>query len=147
MTKCKKIAEFDLLEAFVDEMERRGSNRNVVRLDVDESMAVILRRKTGAQITVDEVQKLADKCLANEWLEYRVLAGKYGQLGLTSSGLGTVRTHQHEQERLKNRSWLKKTSDYIEDHKGLFVALGAAIALAGLLLRLLMRSAGGATIH
>ena len=66
------------------------------------------------------------------------MAGKYGQLGLTTTGLGVVRSRQRKAEALANRISLKKVSDYIEDHKGLFVALGAAIAVAGLLLKLFM---------
>lgn len=136
MAKTKKATEFDLLEIFVTEMEQRGQKRNLIRFDIDEKMAVAVSDKIGIPVTLEEIQKLADRCLANEWLEYSMMAGKYGQLGLSAAGFGVVRSRQRKQEMLTNRSATKKFSDYIEDHKGLFVALGVAIALGGLLLRL-----------
>lgn len=132
--------EFDLLEMFVDEMESRGENRNLVRLDVDEALADRFKQKSGKSITVESLQKLADKCLANEWLEHRVMGGKYHQLGLSTAGVGVVRSRQRKREILSNRSAMKKASDYIEEHKGLFVLLGVAVALAGVLARLFMWS-------
>ncbi len=134
--KIKEITEFDILELYVLEMESEGANRNLVRISVDECMVSALRDKFGIEVTLENLYKLADICLANEWLEHRVMAGKYGQLGLTTTGLGVVRSRQRKAEVLANRTALKKASDYIEDHKGLFVALGAVVAVAGLLLKL-----------
>ena len=138
MAKEKEITEFDILELYVKEMESQGANRNLVQISIDESMASKLHDKLGIEITLENLQRLADICLANEWLEHRVLAGKYGELGLTATGQGVVKSRQRKAELLANRSVLKKISDYIEDHKGLFVALGAAVAVAGLLLKLFM---------
>lgn len=132
----KKATEFDLLEIFVTEMEQRGEKRNLIIFDIDQKMAGAVSDKVGVPVTLEEIQKLADRCLANEWLEHKVLAGKYGQLELSTSGFGVVRSLQRKQEKLANRSFLKKTSDYIEDHKGLFIALTVAIGLAGILVRL-----------
>lgn len=138
MSKIKEVTEFDILELYVSEMESHGANRNLVRVSVDDSMVSDLRNKLGVEVTLEKLQRLTDKCLANEWLEHRVMAGKYGQLGLTTAGLGVVRSRQSKREALANRTSLKKASDYIEDHKGLFIALGAAVAVAGLLLKLFM---------
>ncbi len=140
MAKKREVTEFDILDLYVSEMESQGANRNLVRLSVDDSMVTALREKIGGEVTLEKLQRLADKCLANEWLEHRVMAGKYGhgQLGLTTTGLGVVRSRQRKEEALANRTLLKKASDYIEDHKGLFVALGAAVAVAGLLIKLFM---------
>lgn len=138
MAKIKNVTEFDILELHVSEMESHGANRNLVTISVDDSMVSVLRDKFGGEVTLEKLQRLADKCLANEWLEYRVMAGKYGELGLTATGLGVVRSRQHKEEALAHRTSLKKASDYIEDHKGLFVALGAVVAIAGLLLKLFM---------
>ena len=138
MAKKNEITEFDILELYADEMESEGANRNLIRISVDEYMASALSDKFGVEVTLENLQRLADMCLANEWLEHRVMAGKYGQLGLTTTGLGVVRSRQRKKEALANRTSLKKASDYIEDHKGLFVALGAAVAVAGLLLKLFM---------
>jgi hypothetical protein len=135
MSRKKEIAEFDILELYVSEMESQGVNRNLITISVDESIASKLHERIGIKVTLDNLQRLADICLANEWLEHRTLAGKYGELGLTATGYGVVRSRQRKAELLANRSVLKKVSDYIEDHKGLFVALGAVVAIVSLLLK------------
>lgn len=133
----KEISEEDILRVFVEEMETRGESRKLVRLDVNDSMVEKINSAKGTNIGLEQLRKLADKCLANEWLEHTVMGlGKYGHLSLTTTGLGVVRSRQRKEEVLAKRTWWKKASDYIEDHKGLFLALGAAIAVAGLLLKL-----------
>ena len=135
----KDVSEEDILRIFVEEMEMRGENRKLVRLDVNDSMLEKINSAKGTDIGLDQLCKLADRCLANEWLEHTVMGvGKYGHLSLTTTGLGVIRSRQRKEEALAKRTWWKKASDYIEDHKGLFLVLGAAIAVAGLLLKLLM---------
>ncbi len=133
--------EFDLLRLFVDEMERQGSNRKLVRLDIDDSFVGQLMA-LGLETTIAQAQRLADRCLANEWLEHTVMGGKYISLSLTAAGFGVVRSRQLRKQQLDGRGFLKKVSDYIEDHKGLFVALGVVIALAGLLAKLFTTGGG-----
>lgn len=132
----KNTSEEDILEVFVEEMESRGESRKLIRLDIDESMVERVNARKGSSIDLGQLHKYADICLANEWLEHTVLGGKYGSLSITTTGLGVVRSRQRKAEILANRSLLKRFSDYIEDHKGLFILLGAAIAIAGLLIKL-----------
>jgi hypothetical protein len=140
MGRVKQPSEFNLLEIYVKEMERLGETRKNVYLDVDDSIATQIGKAICAKVTLEQVQCLADRCLANECLEHNFVgSGKYGQLSLTATGFGIVRSIQRKEEALVNRTFLKKASDYIEDHKGLFVALTVAIALAGLLLKLFIR--------
>jgi hypothetical protein len=136
----RKVSEEDILTVFVEEMEARGESRKLVRLDVDALMLERINRAKGCNIDLEKLNRFADRCLANEWIEHAAIGvGKYGYLSLTTTGLGIVRSRQRKEEASANRSRLKKASDYIEDHKGLFVALGAAVALAGLLLKLFAR--------
>ena len=133
----KEISEEDILKVFIEEMETRGESRKLVRLDIDDSMVEKINNAKGTNIGLKQLCKLADRCLANEWLEHTVMGvGKYGHLTLTTTGLGVVRSRQRKEEALAKRTGSKKASDYIEEHKGLFLALGAAIAVAGLLLKL-----------
>lgn len=132
----RNTSEEDILAIFVEEMESRGESRKLVRLDIDESMAERVNARKGSKIDIEQLHKYADICLANEWLEHTVMGGKYGSLSITTTGLGVVRSRQRKAEVLAKRSLLKKFSDYIEDHKGLFILLGAAIAIAGLLIKL-----------
>ena len=132
--------EFYLLEVLVDEMEARGLNKNLVRLNLDDSFAEKISEKMGSPVAMDVIRKRVDRCLANEWLEHKEIGGgRYSGLGLTTTGIGLVRSRQRKEALLAERSFLKRSSDYIEGHKGLFVALAIAIALAGLLVRLFVR--------
>lgn len=75
--------------------------------------------------------------MANEWLEHAAMgAGKYGNLRLTTTGFGVAKSRQRKQELLNEKSIFKKTSDFIENHKGIFIVFGSAIALAGLLVKI-----------
>ncbi len=122
---------------FVDEMEAKGYNKDLVRLNLDDSFTKKFSEKIGNSVEIDVVHKLADKCLANEWLKHDATGvDKYDILKLTTTGMGIVRSRQLREARLAERSFLKRSSDYIEDHKGLFAALAVTIALVGLLVRL-----------
>ncbi len=136
MSQAKAPTEFDLLEVFVDEMESRGETIKLIRFNIDDAMVVRITEKLQSHPTLDQLHRLADKCLANEWLEHKVMAGKYEALGLTTTGFGVVRSKQRQKENLANRTLFKKTSDFIEDHKGLMVALTVVIGFATLLARL-----------
>lgn len=133
----RNTSEEDILSVFVEEMERRGENRKLVRLDIDKSMLERINHNKGSNIDLEQLQKYADRCLANEWIEHTALGGgKYGHLSITTTGLGVVRSRQRKAEVLSNRTLFKKFSDYIEDHKGFFILIGSAVAIAGLLIKL-----------
>lgn len=137
MPRTKKATEYDLLRLFVLQMEENGVPRNVIHLDVDQAAVDLMRDKLNVVTTLEDVQRLADKCLAHEWLEHRFLgAGQYGSLSLTATGHGVVRSLQIKEAAKASRSFLKRASDYVEDHKGLFVIVGVLIAIAGVLTKL-----------
>jgi hypothetical protein len=138
--KAREPVEFDLLNIFVMEMERQGASRNLIRLDVDDAIAKQIGASLGKEVPLERIQRLADKCLAHEWLEHTSIGnGQYGFLSLTTTGVGVVRSRQRKDDLFANRSHLKRASDYIEDHKGLFVALSFLIALAGVLITFFYR--------
>jgi hypothetical protein len=135
--KKKQPSEFDILQLFAEEMDRTGQNRKLVRLNITEESVEKINHKNNSQIDIDRLQRLADKCLANEWLEHTVMGcGQYAKLSLTTTGFGVIRSRQRKEELLSQRSIFKRTSDFIEDHKGLFIFFGSAIALAGLLVKI-----------
>lgn len=137
MVTGDKANEFHLLEVMVDEMEARGVNRNLLRFTVDDELVALVNIKANKPITVEEAWRLTDKCLANEWLEHTVMGvGQYDELKLTATGMGVVRSRQLKKGQQANRSTSKKVSDYLEERKGLFLAIGAGIALAGVLVKL-----------
>ena len=117
----RNASEEDILAVFVEEMESRGENRKLVRLDIDESMLERINKRKGSKVGLEHLHKYADRCLANEWLEHTVMGvEKYGQLSITTTGLGVVRSRQRKEEALANHTSFKKFSGYIESHKGFF---------------------------
>ncbi len=136
----KEVSEEDLLKVFVEEMEASGLSRKLVRFDINASMVEKINNKKGTNIDLEQLYKLADRCLANEWLEHTVLSGdRYAHLSITATGLGIVRSRRHTEEVLATKTWLKKASDFIENHKGLLLFLGTVIALITLLIKLFSR--------
>lgn len=133
----RKITEFDLLAMFYEKMVEQGYSRNLVRLSLDSTMQKEISKKFRKDFPISEIEKAIDICLANEWLEHSSIgAGKYGMLQITTAGLGVVKSKMRQEERLRDRTKVKKLSDYIESHKGLFLFLGFLVALGGLLVSL-----------
>ena len=129
--------EYAILNVFLTRMDEKGESRKLVSLSIDEDMLEIINSKFDSKLSIEDLKKLADRCFANEWLEHFVIgAGKYGELILTTTGFGVARSLQRKKEALEQRSALKKMSDYIEEHKGLFIFLGSLIALIGLLIKI-----------
>ncbi len=124
------MPEFKILTNVINFMESNGSTYKVVTFSIDQDLANEINSKHGTKYSVQVLEKAADKCIAHEWIERRSLDGKYDNLGITPKGIGAARSKTKAEELKASRSRLKKISDYIEDHKGLFVALGLIVALA-----------------
>ncbi|MHC3994181.1 hypothetical protein ACXWTF_05085 [Thiomicrolovo sp. ZZH C-3] len=132
------MPEFKILNNVIDYMESTGSTYKTVTLSIDQKLVDELNDANGTSYTLSELEKATDKCLAHEWLEHAFInGGKYTSLRITPKGMGAARSKRKAEELKASRSWLKKTSDYIEDHKGLFIVLGFLLALATFSLKLL----------
>jgi hypothetical protein len=118
------VPEFKILNHVIDVMESRGSTSKVVTLSIDQKLVEEINNGNKSSYTLKELEKAADKCLAHEWIEYAALGSKYECLRITPKGVGAARSKHKAEELKSSRSFMKKTSDYIEDHKGLFVVLG-----------------------
>lgn len=130
------MAEFKILNNIVDHMESTRSTYKLVTLSIDEELVSEINNKNNTNFTLGELEKAADKCLAHEWLTHASLGGaKYGSLQITPKGVGASRSKLKSEELKASRSWLKKSSDSIEDHKGILIFLGAVIALASFILK------------
>ncbi len=79
--------EMDVLKLFYDEMTVRSVTRDLVFLSIEEDAAIKLSQQMGRTITPIQVQKLADICIANEWLERTTADPNYKYLSLTEKGL------------------------------------------------------------
>lgn len=126
--------ELSLLRYVVQCMEESGANRNIVWFDVDQKLADEIYSMTGIQYSIPDLRKAADKCLAHEWITHTTLGSKYEHLQITEKGLGIVISKQRTQHQKDSRGLLKKFSDLIVDHKGIFLLLSFLGGLAGFLL-------------
>ena len=125
-----------ILSNVVDYMEKEGANRKVVSFSIDEDLVNEIFETTKVKHSVSELEAAADKSFAHEWIEHAALGAKYQSLRITEKGVGIVRSKRNQEAAKNNRGILKKVSDYIEDHKGLFIFLGFTIAVASLLLKI-----------
>ncbi|KTD50219.1 hypothetical protein Lqui_1544 [Legionella quinlivanii] len=87
--------EVDILKMFYDEMVARGVTREQVFLDLEEEAASRLSDKLGTPVSVEAMQKLADACIANEWLERTTIDPGYKFLSLTAAGLQIVLNNEY----------------------------------------------------
>ncbi|EOW7151088.1 hypothetical protein ACOZ82_004703 [Vibrio parahaemolyticus] len=132
-----KMPEYALLNNVIDYMEEHGRTYKSVNLDIDEQLVQEINVANKSTFTLEQLEKAADKCLAHEWLNHAYLGGgNYKGLQITPKGIGVARSKKRSDELKANRTFLKKTSDYIEEHKGLFLVLGFLLALATLGLKL-----------
>ena len=137
MKKDIKEYLFTFLKVFYDGMENEGVNPNLYRIDIDDKFVSELNSKIKDTLTLDDCKKLSDICFANECLKHTVMGGKYVFLQLTPSGIGLVKSKQIQIETLENRSFLKRLSDFVIEHKGVFILGSFAVFLLSLLVSLL----------
>lgn len=129
------MPEFKILNHVIDYMESTGSTYKLVTLSIDEKLVGEINSENKSNYTLEELERATDKCLAHEWIEHAALGSKYGDLRITPKGVGAARSKRKSEELKLSRSFLKKISDYIEDHKGLFVVLGFLLAIATFVLK------------
>lgn len=126
-----------LLIHMVEEMEKEGVSYRLMEYSIDDRTVEELYEKYKLEVTLESLHRLADKYFSHEWIEHRTCGGgKYSSLSITPKGVGAARSKIKSDQLVKDRSFLKKASDYIEDHKGLFILLGFILALATLAIKI-----------
>ncbi|WP_444935333.1 hypothetical protein ACJJIW_12430 [Microbulbifer sp. JMSA004] len=137
--------EYNLLIHILECCEESGNRHDRVRFDVGHELVEELHNRYRLRPSIDELKKIVDRCYSREWLEHAYLgSGRYNGLKLTTKGMGVATSKRKSEELRKNRPLLKTISDYIEDHKGLFLLLGSVVAITGLIISILkMGSANG----
>ncbi|MFG0834291.1 hypothetical protein ACF8OI_12240 [Aeromonas bivalvium] len=132
------MAEFSILNNILKFMESNGVTYKLVEISIDQDLVDEINNVNKRSYTLEELQKATDKCLAHEWLKHSCLGGdRYSHLQITPKGVGAARSKQKSDELKASRSFLKKASDYIDDHKGLFIVLGFLLALSTFALKIL----------
>lgn len=117
-------------------MESTGTTYKLIRLSIDEKFVEEINKDNKTNYTLQDIEKATDKCLAYEWLTHTSCGNKYGDLGITPKGVGAARSKRKAEEIKSSRSLIKRISDYIEDHKGLFVVLGFIVAVGTFALKI-----------
>ena len=91
--------EIDILDIFYDKLREEGQNRTTLFLSIDESTIAELKQKKGVEFPLEDIYKLADICIANEWLERTTADPNYKYLSLTSAGLEIAIANQYQSKR------------------------------------------------
>lgn len=131
------MVEYMLLENLLDEMESSGATAQMVSISIDQSIVDQIKSKHNTRCSLDDLKHAADLCLSREWLKHSYLGAKqYEKLQLTPTGAGVARSKRMAAQAAASRPMMKKMSDYITDHSGLFVFLGCVIGVVTLLLKL-----------
>ena len=108
----------------IHSMESEGTTYNSISLNIDQKLVDDINKQNKCEYDLITLEKATDKCIAYEWLEHRTLGGsKYQRLNLTQKGFGVARSKMKSDELNLSRNKLKIISDYIENHKGLFILL------------------------
>lgn len=124
------------LEHFVDNMESKGLTIKTVHISFSEEELKIINEKYKTNVTLEKMKEVLNKLLSHEYLKRAYLNGdNFSGLELTLKGLGVVNSLRSKEETKKKRKLLKKISDYVEDHKGIFLVLGFLITVITLFLK------------
>jgi hypothetical protein len=124
------VPEFKIMGNFIDFMEANGATSKTVMFSIDQELVDEINAKHNTNYSINDLQRATNKCFAHEWIERISLDREYTNLRVTPKGIGATRSKAKSEEIKVSRSRLKKISDYIDDHKGLFVVLGFLLTLA-----------------
>lgn len=89
------MTEIDILKLFYDESVLRGVTRDQVFLTLEEEAADLLSERLGKPVLMTQMQKIADICIANEWLERTTADPNYKYLSMTEAGLQIFLANQY----------------------------------------------------
>lgn len=87
--------EMDVLDLFYDQLRAEGKTRETLFLNLDESALAKLNKKLGVDVQIEVLHKIADICIANEWLERTTIDPGYNYLSLTAAGLELAVHYQY----------------------------------------------------
>ncbi|GGI81600.1 hypothetical protein [Legionella impletisoli] len=82
--------EIGLLAVFYNEMRARGLSNDAVFLSVDVDMVNQLKYLYKIDTNLAELERLADICIANKWMQRTTADPDYNYLSLTDEGLKTI---------------------------------------------------------
>ena len=129
------MPEFKIINHVLDYMESTGSSAKASTVAITQNLVEKINSNHHSNYTLEDFEKAVAKCLANEWMEHAMLGSKR----VTAKGIEAVRAKNKEDELVSSNSTLKKVSDYIDSHKGLFLISGSFITIVTFALNMLDR--------
>lgn len=94
--------EMEILDYFYDKLRQEGHTKETLFLSLNSAAAEELRIKLGKNISLAELHKYADICIANEWLERTTANPAYNYLSLTEAGLQIAISYQYSTRNAEN---------------------------------------------
>lgn len=91
--------EIDVLNIFYDELRAEGQSRETLFISMDETVVAQLKQKLGVEVSLEELHKLVDICIANQWIERTTADPNYKYLSLTNAGLEIAIAYQYSGQR------------------------------------------------
>ena len=126
-----------ILSYFVEKMECKGYTRQTVLVSFTDEVIDEINIKYSTPISEETIDMYINKLVASEHLTHRCLSGcKNSNMQVTSKGVAVITSLRVKEEQLKNRTLLKKVSDFIDEHKGVLTLTAILLALASFVLRL-----------
>jgi hypothetical protein len=122
--------ELSILEYFVEQMELHGATINGVLLTFNPEQVEEINKKYDLDSSFEDTVKVLNKLTSHEYLTIYSLGNEYLHLKITHKGVGVVNSVRSKEKKLKERTILKKFSDYIVEHKGIFIFLGSILSLS-----------------
>jgi hypothetical protein len=89
------MTEMDILDYFYDELRIQGRTRDTLFISFDEIIAAQLEEKLGSPVSLADLHRNLDICIANEWLERTTADPAYKYLSLTEAGLQMAIQYQY----------------------------------------------------
>jgi len=124
-----------ILSYFVDEMEREGHTYKTIQVSFTPETITTINKKYDIEISNEDREKLLNKLIANEYINYTGLCGQFNRMSITPKGVGIVKSLRSKAEQLQNRTIIKKFSDAVTEHQGVVTIIGVSLVILGLLLR------------
>lgn len=91
--------ELDIVGVFYDRLKVTGQRHDTLFISLDEEVVKELELKLNEKVTLAELHRYADICLANEWLERTTIDPEYRFLSLTKAGLKIAIANQYEKNK------------------------------------------------
>jgi hypothetical protein len=89
------MTEMDVLDLFYDQLRIEGETREELFISLDDSSAEKISHKLGTKVKLFDLHRLADICIANEWLERTTADPDYNYLSMTEAGLQMAVEYQY----------------------------------------------------